>query len=117
MRGKSHIYTIIPSAARTASEAFDLNGLPGEWDEIVGYLVVTAKSGTTPTLDIDYETTVDDGTTFFAHTSFTQATDLTTEKKVFTAPFGIDGRLNTVIGGTDTPTFTYSLRLECKRSE
>jgi len=116
MRGKSHTYTIIPSAARTASEAFDLNGLAGEWDEIVGYLDVTAKSGTTPTLDIDYETTVD-GSVYFNNVSFTQATTATTEKKTFVIPFGIDGRLNTVIGGSDTPTFTYSLTLECKRSE
>lgn len=111
---RSRIFTIIPSAAYTADIAYDLNGLPGDWNEIVAYLDVTAKSGTSPTLDIDYETTVDGGTTFFSHTSFTQATDVTTEKKTLSAPIGIDGRINVVIGGTDTPTFTYTLRLECK---
>lgn len=115
MKGKSRVFTVLPSAARTTSLTHSLDGLPGEWDEIVGYLDVTAASGTTPTLDIDYQTTADNGTTFFTHTSFTQATAATTERKVFTAPVGVDGRFNITIGGT-TPSFTFSLRLECKRN-
>ncbi len=115
MRGKSRIFTIAPSAARTTTTEFLLGGIPGDWDEVVGYLDVTAASGTSPTLDVTYETTADEGSTYFTHTSFTQATGVTTERKVFTAPVGVDGKINCTIGGT-SPSFTFSLRLECKRN-
>lgn len=115
MAGKARVFTPIPSAARTATGNHDLSGIPGDWDEVVGYLNVTAASGTSPTLDIKYQTTPDDGTTWFDHTTFTQATTTTTERKVFTVPVGVKGRLLYTIGGT-TPSFTFSLHLECKRN-
>lgn len=114
MGGKSIIHTIV-SDTLTASADYDLNGIPGDYDEIVGYLDVTAASGTTPTLDIDFQNTVDNGTVFFTHSSFTQATAATTERKVFTAPNGITGQIKITVGGT-TPSFTFTLRLECKRN-
>jgi len=112
MGGKSQIVTVI-SQVLTASTNFDLNGILGDYDEVVGYLDVTAASGTSPTLDINFQNSVDGGTVFFTHTSFTQATGTTTERKVFTAPNGIDGRMQVTLGGT-TPSFTLTLRLECK---
>jgi len=114
MGGKSIIHTII-SDTLTSSVDYALNGIPGDYDEIVGYLDVTAASGTTPTLDINFQNTVDGGTVFFTHSSFAQATTTTTERKAFTAPNGIDGQIQITIGGT-TPSFTFSLRLECKRN-
>lgn len=116
MKGKSRIFTVIPSAALGATTSFDLNGIPGDWDEVVGYLIATAVSGTSPTLDVAYQVTPDGGTTYFTHTSFTQVTGATTERKVFTAPVGKEGKLLCTIGGSASPTVTFSLMLECKRN-
>lgn len=116
MNGKSRIFTVIPSAALGTTTSYDLGGIPGEWDEVTGYLIATAVSGTSPTLDVAYQTTPDGGTTYFTHTSFTQVTGATTEKKAFTAPIGIDGKLLCTIGGSATPTVTFSLYLECKKN-
>lgn len=116
MKGKSRIFQVIPSQALGTTTSFDLYGIPGDWDEVVGYLVSTAVSGTSPTLDVDYQTTPDDGTTYFTHTSFTQVTGVTTERVVFTNPAGVAGKLLCTIGGTATPTVTFSLYLECKKN-
>lgn len=112
---KSAIYTLIPSAAYTATFNHSLEGMAGDFDEMALYLDITAASGTTPTLDIDYQTSVDGGTTWFTHTSFTQATTTGTEKKVIAAPIGIVSRLLCTLGGT-TPSFTFTLRAEVKRN-
>jgi len=116
MNKKFYIYRPIVSAARTTTGSQLLNSLPGSWDTITGYLIVTAASGTNPTLDVVYQTTPDGGTTWFTVTSFTQATGTTTQRLALTAPIGVDGRILYTIGGTDTPTFTFSLDLECKNS-
>jgi hypothetical protein len=116
MKGKSRIFTVIPSAALGATTSYDLGGIPGDWDEIVGYLVATAVSGTTPTLDVKYQTTPDGGTTYVDHTTFTQVTAASTEKKTFTAPAGVSGKILCTIGGSATPTVTFALYLECKRN-
>jgi hypothetical protein len=109
------VYTPIPSAARTATFNHDLEGLAKDWDEMALYVNCTAASGTTPTLDISYQTTMDGGTTWFTHTSFTQLTTTGTEKKVIAAPIGVDSRILCTIGGT-TPSFTFSVAAEMKRS-
>lgn len=109
---KGRIYTAIPSAARTATFNHNLNGLAGQYEEMVLYLDVTAASGTTPTLDVVYQTTNGDGT-WFTHTSMTQATSVTTERVVVTRPIGVESRLLCTIGGT-TPSFTFSVACEMK---
>lgn len=114
MRGKTAIITPLTSASRTASGTQDLSDWPGMFDEVVGYLNVTAASGTSPTLDINYQVSPDDGTTWFTHTSFTQATGTTTERVVFTRPAGVRARISYTLGGT-SPDFTFSLHLEGKK--
>ena len=111
---KNKIFTVVPSAAYTATGNFDLSDLTGNWDEVALYLDVTAASGTSPTLDVVYQTTVDGGTTWFTHTSMTQATAATTEKKVI-ANSGVYSRILYTIGGT-TPSFTFTVRLEVKNN-
>jgi len=113
---KSAVYTPIPSAARTATGNKSLDGMAGDWDEMVLYLNVTAASGTNETLDVVYQTTDDGGTTWFTHTAMTQATAATTERVVVTAPIGVTSRILYTIGGTDTPTFTFTVRVEVKRN-
>lgn len=114
MLQKTRIAEVLPSAARTASGSVDLNELPGNFDEVVGYVDVTAASGTSPTLDVTYQVSPDDGITWYDHTAFTQAVAVTKERKVFTAPAGVRGRISYTIGGT-SPSFTFSVHVEGKR--
>jgi VCBS repeat-containing protein len=69
-------------------------------------LAVTAASGTNPTLDITIQGS-DDGTTFYTLGTFAQKTGVASEKKAFEAPPFV--RYASTIGGTDTPSFTYSI--------
>ena len=108
---KTNINLAIPSAVYASSFATDLLDWPGEYDEVVGYIDCTASSVPT-SLDVDYETSVDGGTTWYAHTSFTQITTTGSQRLVFTRPAGIRARLNVTIVGT---SFTFSLRLEGKK--
>lgn len=112
---KHSTITPVASAARTANSSQTIGDFPGMFDEVVGYLKVTAASGTSPTLDVVYEVSPDGGTTWYTHTSFTQATGVTSERKVFTRPAGAEGRLSWTIGGSDTPTFTFSCWVEGKK--
>lgn len=73
-------------------------------------LVITAASGTTPTLDLAIQTSAD-GTTWVAVAAFAQQTGVATVHKVFT---GLDRFVRAVatIAGT-TPSFSYSVSGEC----
>lgn len=96
----------VASAARTATAngtAFDTSDV----DEITATLAVTAASGTDETLDVILQTTAD-GTNYYTAGSFTQKTATGTEAKVFTG-LGSLSRWRWTIGGTDTPTFTFSV--------
>ena len=97
----------VASAARTATAtgtAFSTADL----DEITGTLTVTAASGTDETLDVTLETTAD-GTNYYTVGAFTQKTAAATaDAKVFTG-LGNTSRWKWTIGGTDTPSFTFSI--------
>lgn len=114
MASISRIINVHPSAALGATTNYPINGVNGEYNEMVAYLSVTAVSGTSPTLDIAFETLVNG--IYYAHTTLTQATAATTERKVIPFPIGVDGRIVATIGGTSTPTVTFTLDLECKRT-
>lgn len=99
----------VASAARTASG----NGSAFETvrtNSIEGYLAVTAASGTTPTLDVRLETSLDAGTSWQTVAAFAQATAVTTKNKVF-GPLGDSCRWAWTIAGT-TPSFTFSVAAE-----
>lgn len=97
----------VASAARTTSTngtAFDTSDV----DEITASCVVTAVTGTNPTLDVILQTTAD-GTNYYTAGSFTQKTAITAaEAKVFTG-LGSLSRWAWTIGGTSTPTFTFAV--------
>jgi hypothetical protein len=102
----------VASAARTATAngtAFDTSDV----DEITGTVTVTAASGTNPTLDVILQTTAD-GTNYYTAGSFTQLTTTGTEAKVFTG-LGSSSRWRWTIGGTDTPSFTFSVAATFER--
>lgn len=80
--------------------------------DIEGTLSITAASGTSPTLDVRLETTVD-GTNYYTVGSFAQKTTTSTEAKAF-GPLGNTARWAWTIGGT-TPSFTFSTAAKTDR--
>lgn len=98
----------VASAARTTTAdgtAFDTSDV----DEITAALVVTAVTGTNPTLDVVLQTSADGGASYYTVTAFTQKTAITAaESKVFTG-LGSLSRWRWTIGGTATPTFTFAI--------
>jgi hypothetical protein len=99
----------LASAARTTTAtgtAFSTDGA----DSLEGFLAVTAASGTTPTLDVRLETSVDGGTTWSTVAAFAQATAISTKNKVF-GPLGDSCRWAWTIAGT-TPSFTFTITAE-----
>lgn len=111
MKGKHKIITPLTSAVRTTSGSHDLDNWVANFDEVVGYLNCTASSVPT-SLDVIYEVSPDDGTTWFTHSSFAQITTTGSERLVFTRPAGVRGRLSWTIVGT---SFTFSIHLEGKK--
>jgi hypothetical protein len=102
------------SAARTTSVDGTEHNLVGDKQvrghklrEMLFQLSVTAVSGTTPTLDVDIEESLD-GTNWFTLTSFTQAVAQTVEIKKTVNVSGYI-RATWTIGGTGTPTFTFKI--------
>lgn len=99
--------TLVTSAARTTSSnstavtGFGANTL------LRCQLQVTAASGTTPTLDVVIEDTVD-GTNWNTIGTFTQATAVTRQVVNVSAPFTDQIRARWTVGGT-TPSFTFSV--------
>jgi hypothetical protein len=99
----------LASAARTTSgsgAAFDTD----QADSLEATLTVTAASGTTPTLDVRLETSIDGGTTWDTVGSFAQLTAASADGHVF-GPLGDTCRWAWTIAGT-TPSFTFTITAE-----
>lgn len=98
----------LASAARTSSSqgtAFSTAGL----DSISGTLIVTAASGTDETLDVVLQTTAD-GTNYYDLTpAFPQQTGTQAGVSRVFDGLGALSRWKWTIGGTDTPSFTFSI--------
>ena len=99
--------TLLASAARTVTAS--AAGIPGfaAANKLVIQLNVTAASGTTPTLDVVVQDTVD-GTNYGTIATFTQATGTTKEVIRLATPFTDTLRVVYTIGGV-TPSFTFSV--------
>lgn len=101
----------VASAARTAtgtSAAFDV----AEADSFEATLTVTAASGTTPTLDVSLETSIDGGETWDTVSAFSQLKAAGSDGHVF-GPLGAKARWKWTIGGT-TPSFTFSIAVSAR---
>jgi hypothetical protein len=98
---------VVASAARTTSS--DSGALPGYGPatSLRAQLNVTAASGTTPTLDVVIEDTLD-GSTWNTIGTFTQATTTTRQVINVTTPFSDTLRVRWTVGGT-TPSFTFAV--------
>jgi hypothetical protein len=103
----------VASAAKITTgtgSAFDAE----DADAILGTLTVTAHAGTTPTLDVALETTVD-GTNWYTVGAFPQVGDanLAATGRAF-APLGNQARWKWTIAGT-SPSYTLSIAVSEKR--
>ena len=98
---------LIASGARTTSGAGSTVGQVGNVKTIRAQLAVTARSGTTPTLDVVIQDTLD-GTNWNTIGTFAQKTATGTEVINITIPFSNRIRVSYTVGGV-TPSFTFSV--------
>lgn len=100
--------TLLASAARTTSSTSSAFKIKGS-NSIRVYVDVTAKTGTNPTLDIDIETSPDNSNWYTAVT-MTQITDTGqfTDTATIIGPYV---RVKYAFGGSDTPGFTFSVKM------
>jgi hypothetical protein len=109
----SRVIEPVQSSAKTASSAsavFDVSDV----DQLILTLNVTAASGTSPTLDVKVQHSVDAGT-WTDLVTFTQKIASGTEDKAVTTPF--HGKIKVVytVGGT-TPSFTFGVKATVKNT-
>ena len=105
-------FTLAPSAARTTSGTNIVSGL-GEYDKVRIQLNVTAASGTTPTLDVTIQDTVD-GTNYNTLATFTQKVAVVRDVLTLTNLVGDSVRVSWVVAGT-TPSFTFDVSALAER--
>jgi len=112
---KTRLVEFFASAARTATANSGATAAPEAYDECLVFVDTTAASGTMPTLDMRYQLSDDDGTTWWTRASAAQIT--TTGQTLLTIPdtIGRFCRLRAEIGGT-SPSFTFTARVEFKRN-
>ncbi|NUO97486.1 MAG: hypothetical protein HOW59_06105 [Nonomuraea sp.] len=98
----------VASAARTASGSTAAQSGYGPATSLRAQLNVTAAAGTTPTLDVVIEDTLDGGTTWNTIGTFTQATAVARQVINITTPFSDTLRVRWTVGGA-TPSFTFAV--------
>ena len=81
----------------------------GPYKEADFYIVCSAKSGTDPTLDVLVETKHPTLDKWFTIVTFAQLVDVGQERKVLAANLGDTLAIKKTVGGTVTPTFTFSV--------
>lgn len=103
-------FEALASAARTTSSQQELPGPGGYGDAktLTLHQIVSAASGTTPTLDVVVEDTLDGGTTWVQVAAFTQSTAAGSKRLDITSPFADRLRVRWTIAGT-TPSFTFKI--------
>jgi len=110
----SAVIEFLASATRGTGDTNSASKDLGTYAEAEGFARVTAKAGTSPTLDIKFQGS-HDGTNFAdLGDAFTQITTEGTYVKKLAANFGKFVRAVATIGGSDTPTFTFSLQVVAK---
>jgi len=102
--------TLVASAARTSSSNTSAFNNVVTRGLVAFVLDVTAKSGTTPTLDVTIEFNDMASGKWITIATFTQIGDATGNERITVATMPENTiRAAWVIGGTDTPTYTFSV--------
>jgi hypothetical protein len=104
----AYVTAVASSARTTSSNSGTLPGF-GDWSRFRAQLAVTAASGTTPTLDVVIEDSLD-GTNWNTVATFTQKTAAGVQAVDVTGLFGDQLRVRWTVGGT-TPSFTFAVLL------
>lgn len=100
--------TLLVSAARISSDSFSSSEDWGSYRTLRLALDVSAATGTTPTLDVVVEDSIDGGTNWNTLATFAQNTATGREVLNITSPFGRKLRVRWTIAGT-TPSFTFKV--------
>lgn len=108
IRGRYVKETAHASAAETANGSTVLDGDYGPAVALIAQLNVTAVAGTTPTLNVVIEDSVD-GVNWNTIGTFTQKTGVSREVIRISTPFASKLRATRTIGGTAGPSFTYEI--------
>lgn len=123
MAGTERNIELLASGARTATGTGSAVCGFGKYEKFVFQLDVTAASGTTPTLDVVVQHSIDGGTNWYTVATFTQKTaageELKTESEVESGTaeaYGDCFRVSYTIGGT-TPSFTFSVRCYAQEAQ
>lgn len=104
------VSTAAVTTTTTATTSFEVSSAV----EGIVYLAVTAVSGTTPSLTAVYQTSPDDGVTWFDNASSTAITAASNVMIKLSGTVGERARLNYTVSGT-TPSFTITSWFEGKR--
>lgn len=111
LRGQrdNEIVSVLTSAARTATGQSAAQIVGRQPETIAVFLNVTAVSGTTPSMTVSLECSVDGGTTWFTVKSGTAITAVGKQVLVAQLSDGVTPvyRLNYALSGT-TPSFTFT---------
>lgn len=123
MAKDSRTETLLASAARTATGTGSAVCGFSRYEKFAAELVVSAASGTTPTLDVTLQHSIDGGTNWYTLATFTQKTatgsELKTESEVEAATAEVYGdclRAIWTIGGT-TPSFTFYVKVTAQEAD
>lgn len=106
-RNETAYVTLIGPAARTASGTGAVIDGFSPYEKARVQLNVTAASGTSPTLDVVVEDTID-GTNWNAVGTFTQAVAAGRQVVTLSEPFTNQLRVRFTLGGT-SPSFTFGV--------
>jgi hypothetical protein len=122
MGAQNKTVTLLASGARTASGVGSAVCGFARYEKFICQLDVTAASGTTPTLDVVVQHSIDGGTNWYTLATFTQKTttgeEIKTEAEVEAGTaeaYGDCFRVSYTIGGT-TPSFTFSVSVAAQEA-
>lgn len=106
LKRKSWAQSVLATGTQTASTNSTADTGYAGVDNLILQLVVSAASGTTPTLDLVVQDSID-GATWNTIATFTQATSTTNQVIRVAGPFGNAVRVASTIGAVATPSFTF----------
>jgi hypothetical protein len=101
--------TVASAARTTTGNSGPIDGW-GSAKTLRAQLNVSAASGTTPTLDVLIEDSIDGGATWNTVGTFAQKNAISREVVNVTTPFAETLRVRWTIAGT-TPSFTFEVRI------
>lgn len=101
---------VMTGAGGKFTESMDV----GTFTEGIIFLLTAGKGGTSPTLDVNMQYSADQRNWIDSGDAVAQATDNGLLIKKMTANFGKYIRFRLLIGGTDNPTYTVTLKLAMK---